>query len=141
MSRISSPVSRRYAMRMAVLMVAYLVLLFGANYLFKHGPRPEGLVAYVVAIAPALPMIGAIWAVMQLIVEETDEFLRMLHVRQSLIATGFCLSVVSIWEFLQQFDLVGPGNGGFGAVLFWFVGLGLGAFYNKVTLGTTGSCA
>ena len=140
MSRNSSPAARRYTMRMAVLMSAYLVLFFGAHYLFKHH-KPEGLIAYVAAILPALPVVGVFWAVMRLIVEETDEFIRMLHIRQALVATGFCLTVMTIWEFLQGFDLVAPGNGGFGAAFFWFMGLGVGALSNKLTLGTVGSCA
>ena len=82
--------------------------------------------AYALA-SPALPVIGVFWAVMRLLVEEPDEFMRMLLVRQSLVATGFCLTIMTIWEFLQNFDLVPPGNGGFGAAFFWFVGLGVGA--------------
>ena len=64
--------------------------------------------------------------------------MRMLHGAPGLIATGFCLTVMTIWEFLQNFDLVPPGNGGFGAAFFWFVGLGVGALYNKLTIGHGG---
>ena len=74
------------------------------------------------------------------LVEEPDEFIKLMMVRQALIATGFCLTVMTIWEFLQNFDLVAPGNGGFGAAFFWFVGLGVGGFYNWLTTGTTGNC-
>lgn len=139
MPRSWSPAARRYTLRLAVLMSLYLALLLGAVWLFRS-QRPEGIVAYVVAIAPALPVIGVFWAVMRFIVEETDEFIRLLMVRQALVATGFCLTVTTVWEFLQNFDLVGKGNGGFGAAFFWFMGLGLGALYNKFTLGTTGGC-
>lgn len=135
-----SPALRRYLLRLAVLMSLYVVLLLGAVTLFRHD-RPEGALAYIVAIAPALPVIGVFWAVMRLIVEETDEFIRLLHVRQCMVATGFCLTVVTVWQFFQNFDLVPPGNGGFGALLFWFVGLGVGAIYNRFTMGTAGSCA
>ena len=64
------------------------------------------MAAYALAIAPALPIIGVFWAVMRLLVEEPDEFMRMLLVRQCLVATGFCLTIITIWEFLQNFDLV-----------------------------------
>ena len=101
----------------------------------------SGPLAWPLAILPALPVIGVFWAVMRLLVEEPDEFLRMLLVRQALVATGFCLTVTTIWEFLQNFDLVPPGNGGFGAAFFWFMGLGVGAIYNRLTLGTAGNCA
>ena len=131
--------TRRYLVRIFVLMVSYLVALFIAVRVFRAGAI-HGLPAYGLAVLPALPVIGVFWAVMRLLVEEPDEFIRMLHVRQSLVATGFCLTVMTIWEFLQNFDLVPPGNGGFGAAFFWFMGLGVGAVYNKLTIGSTGSC-
>jgi hypothetical protein len=122
---------RRYVTRIAVLMSFYLVTLFAAVYAFKHH-LVSGPVAYPLAILPALPIIGVFWTVMRLLVEEPDEFIRMLQVRQTLVATGFCLTVMTIWEFLQNFDLVAPGNGG--------LGLGVGALYNRLTVGTTGGC-
>ena len=140
MARYKSPATRRYLIRLAVLMSAYLVTLFVAVYAFRH-QLVSGPLAYPLAILPAVPIIGVFWAVMRLLVEEPDEYLRMLFVRQALIATGFCLTVMTIWEFLQNFDLVPPGNGGFGAAFFWFMGLGVGALYNWLTLGTTGDCS
>ena len=140
MARYKSPATRRYLIRLAVLMSAYLVTLFVAVYAFRH-QLVSGPLAYPLAVLPAVPVIGVFWAVMRLLVEEPDEYLRMLFVRQALIATGFCLTVMTIWEFLQNFDLVPPGNGGFGAAFFWFMGLGVGALYNKLTVGTAGSCA
>ncbi len=140
MSRYRSPATRRYLGRMAVLMSLYLMTLFAAVYAFRH-QLVSGLWAWPLAILPALPIIGVFWAVMRLLIEEPDEFIRLMLVRQALIATGFCLTVTTIWEFLQNFELVPPGNGGFGAAFFWFVGLGVGAIYNWLTVGTTGDCA
>jgi hypothetical protein len=140
MARYRSPAIRRYTIRLFILMSVYLVALFAAVKLFRAG-AVSGVPAYGLAILPALPIIGVFWAVMRLLVEEPDEFIRLLHVRMCLFATGFCLTVMTIWEFLQNFDLVPVGNGGFGAAFFWFVGLGLGGLYNKLTMGTTGSCA
>lgn len=139
MARYKSPAIRRYVIRIAALMSFYLVALLGASRAFR-ADLVSGPAAYVLAIVPALPIIGVFWAVMRLLVEEPDEFMRLLMVRQALIATGFCLTVMTIWEFLQNFDLIPPGNGGFGAAFFWFVGLGVGAFYNWLTVGTTGDC-
>lgn len=140
MAMYKSPATRRYLIRLAVLMSLYVVLIFAAGWTFRH-TGIAGVPAYALAIAPALPIIGVFWAVMRLLVEEPDEFIRMLQVRQCLFATGFCLTVMTIWEFLQNYDLVAQGNGGFGAAFFWFFGLGLGALYNKVTMGTVGNCA
>ena len=141
MARYKSPAMRMYVIRLAVLMTIYLITLFGASAAFK-ADMVSGPAAYLLAVLPALPIIGVFWAVMRLLVEEPDEYWRMLLVRQSLVATGFCLTVMTIWEFLQNFDLVPPGNGGFGAAFFWFMGLGVGALYNRLTVGSVnGGCS
>jgi hypothetical protein len=138
MSTCSTPATKRYARRLAILMVLYLVLVFTAGWTFRHTDI-AGPVAWALAIAPALPIIGVFWAVMRLLIEETDEYIRYLFVRQCLFATGFCLTIVTIWQWLQNFDLVPPGNGGFGAAFFWFIGLGVGAIYNRITVGSWGT--
>jgi hypothetical protein len=136
MAKYKSAATRNYLVRLFVLMTLYVIALFAAVTAFKSH-SVSGIAAYALAIAPALPVIGVFWAVMRLLIEEPDEFVKLLHVRQCLVATGFCLTVMTIWEFLQNFDLVTPGNHGFGAAMFWFMGLGVGGLYNKFTLGTS----
>jgi len=138
MGRPKSLPVKRYIRRVASLMALYLVAVFVARWTFTNA-QVEGVPAYALAIAPALPLIGVFWAIMRYITEETDEYVRMLVVRQCLFATGFCLTIVTIWQWLQNFDLAQPGNGGFGAAFFWFIGLGAGAVYNKLTLGDWGN--
>ncbi|MDY7098602.1 MAG: hypothetical protein SXU28_10740 [Pseudomonadota bacterium] len=138
MTKCASPAARRYIVRVASLMALYLVVLFVAKWTF-NAIQPTGPIAWALAIAPALPLIGVFWAVMRLLVEETDEYIRMLFVRQCLFATGFCLTITTIWQWLQNFDLVPAGNGGFGAAFFWFIGLGFGALYNRLTIGDWGN--
>ncbi len=137
MAKYKSPAIRMYLIRLFVLMSLYLIMLLAAVTAFKSH-SVSGVPAYALAIAPALPIIGVFWAVMRLLIEEPDEFVKLMHVRQCLIATGFCLTVMTIWEFLQNFDLVPAGNGGFGAAFFWFMGLGVGALYNWWTVGRDG---
>lgn len=132
-----NPAVRRYTLRLLVLMTAYILLLIFAKWMFKRG-LAEGALGYVLALLPALPIIGVFWAVMRLLVEQTDEYLRMLMVRQCLFATGFALVVTTIREWLQNFDMIPAGDGGFGATFFWFAGLGLGALFNKLTVGDSG---
>lgn len=136
---IKNPANRRYTQRLFVLMTAYILFLLLAKWMFKHD-MAQGAFAYALAILPALPIIGVFWAVMRLLVEQTDEYLRMLMVRQCLFATGFALFVTTIREWLQNFDLIASGDAGFGVAFFWFAGLGLGALYNRVTVGD-GGCA
>lgn len=130
------PAQRRYVIRLAVLMSIYLVLLLIAVSTFRHAP-PTGGLAYAIGIAPALPVIGVFWAVMRLLVEEQDEYLRLLLVRQTLVATGFMLTLATAWGFLESFELVPHIDAYFAAVI-WFAGLGVGSLYNKLTLGDSG---
>ena len=133
MTKHMSPAVRRYLKRLSGFMLAYFVGLFLAGYLFRHYP-PQGLATIALAILPALPVIGVIWTVFRLLVEETDEYMRMLFTRQALFATGFCLSVMTVWEFLQNYDVVSHDTHGFGTTFVWFVGLGLGALFNARAL-------
>ena len=126
-----SPAIRRYNARVLVLSIAYMALLFAAVYVFHHRP-PHGLPAYLLAIAPALPIVGMFAAIGRYLVEESDEYLRQLMVRQSLWASGFALSIATVWGFLESFDLVGHVEAFYVAVL-WFGGLGLGGIANALT--------
>lgn len=139
MTRYMSPALRRYLFRLAVLMVIYMVCIFTAGYLFRHNP-PSGLTAYALAVLPALPVIGVVWTIMRLIIEETDEYLRLLYVKENLFATGFCLTVMTVWEFLQNYDLVSNDSHGFGATFVWFMGLGIGSVYVRLVRGE-GACS
>lgn len=128
-----SPAIGRYTRRLAGFMGLYVVLILGVGFLFRHAP-PSGPLAWGAAVLPALPVLGVFWTIFRLLVEEPDEFMRMMLVRQALFATGFCLTVMTVWEFLQTFDVVAPGTGGFGTAFFWFMGLGIGAILNARAL-------
>jgi len=125
-----SVAARAYVRRFVPLMIAYVLLLFGANWL-RDTVQPAGPFAFFLAILPALPLIGVIWAIGRLLVEETDEYLRSLHVRQFLIATGFMLVIVCVWGFLESFDQV-PHIPMYWAFIIWCVGLGVGTTVNEM---------
>lgn len=139
MTRHMSPAIRRYLIRLFVLMAIYMACIFTAGYLFRHNP-PSGIAAYALAVLPALPIVGVVWTIMRLIIEETDEYLRLLHVKQNLFATGFCLTVMTVWEFLQNYDVVSHDMHGFGATFVWFLGLGIGAVWLRL-VHREGTCA
>ncbi len=130
---LKNPAIRRYNRRVMMLSMVYAITLLGAVYLFNHH-LIGGPVAYGVAMLPALPIIGIFAAIGLYLVEETDEYVRMWMVRQSLWASGFALSIATIWGFLESFELVRHVESYYVAVL-WFGGLGLGACANKLTLG------
>jgi len=130
---IKSPATRRYNKRVIVLSLVYAAFLIGAVYAFKHH-LVGGPVAWIVAILPALPIIGIFAAIGLYLVEEQDEYVRMLMVRQTLWASGFALSIATMWGFLESFELVSHVEVYWVSVL-WFGGLGLGNFANRLTMG------
>ncbi|AKH42771.1 hypothetical protein FHS61_000545 [Altererythrobacter atlanticus] len=134
----STPESRRYMRRLSISMAAYMVTLIGGAYLVNN-ELVSGPLLWLLALLPGLSLVGAFYAVGMFIIEQKDEFLRMLLVRQSLFATAFALSVASIWGFLQEFGLV-PDVALYYVAILWFFGLGLGAGFNKLTVGSAGWC-
>ena len=134
----SNPAQRRYTKSVLMLSVAYALILFGVVSFFKNG-TPHGASAYIAAVLPALPIVGIFFAMGRYLVDEQDEYLRTLVVRQTLVATGFALSIATIWGFLENFDLV-PHVYAYYAAILWFAGLGLGSAVNRVTLGDGGRC-
>ncbi|WP_066592612.1 hypothetical protein [Sphingomonas pruni] len=130
---IMSPATRRYNKRVILLSLVYAAFLIGAVYAFKHH-LVGGPVAWIVAILPALPIIGIFAAIGLYLVEEQDEYVRMLMVRQTLWASGFALSIATMWGFLESFELVSHVEVYWVSVL-WFGGLGLGNFANRLTMG------
>jgi hypothetical protein len=133
---VRTPAWKRYDWRAIWLSLLYAAALLVAVYGFKHHLLPGGL-AYVVAVLPALPIIGIFAAIGRYLVEEQDEYVRMLMVRQTLWASGFALSLATIWGFLEGFGLAGHVEAYYIAVA-WFFGLGLGGVINKLTLGDGG---
>ena len=131
-----TPAWKRYNWRVVWLSLLYAALLIAAVYGFKHSLVPTVL-KYPIAALPALPIIGIFAAIGRYLVEEQDEYIRMLMVRQTLWASGFTLSVATIWGFLDSFGLVGHIDGYWVAVV-WFFGLGMGGIVNKLTVGEAG---
>jgi hypothetical protein len=127
---------KRYNVRLIWLSLLYAAFRLPAVYGFKHQLVPHSI-AYLDAIHPALPIIGLFGALGRYLVEEQDEYVRMLMVRQILWASAFTLSIVTTWGFLDNFRLVGHADG-YWIVVLWYFGLGLGGIYNKLTLGVAG---
>jgi len=129
---------KRYNIRVVWLSLLYAAFLVGAILAFNHR-LVAGPLAYLAAILPAIPIIGIFVAIGRYLVEEQDEYVRMLMVRQTLWASAFALSLATIWGFLESFGLAGHIDAYYVAVA-WFGGLGLGACINRLTLGTAGRC-
>src|SRR3954454_11679483 len=133
---IRTPAWKRYNWRVVWLSLLYAAFLIVAVYGFKHQLVP-GPLKYLVAMLPAIPIIGIFCAIGRYLVEEQDEYVRMLMVRQILWASGFALSCATVWGFLDNFGLVGHADGYY-MVIAWFFGLGVGGIVNKLTVGEGG---
>lgn len=124
------PEMRRYTRRLFTAMTLYGIALVTVNLWFRHA-APHGVIAYVAAVLPALPIMAVFVIIGRLLVEMRDEYVRMLLVRQSLVATGFALSVTTAWGFLEGFVHV-PHVPGYYAAVLWFAGLGVGGCVNWI---------
>jgi hypothetical protein len=114
---------RRYVYRLAPTMVIYLVFLFIAQWSFHH-LHPTGLIVYVLAVLPALPLIGSIAIVGLYIAEESDEFERSILVQSMLWGFGGTLAVSTIWGFLEDFAKAPHISTFYVYVFFWiFMGI------------------
>jgi len=121
-----SPAYRRYQQRLIGASMLYLLSLLPVVWLFNH-KAPQGVLAYGLAVLPALPVIGMFAAMGLFLREETDEFQRFLVVRQILISTGLTLSVCSVWGFLETFVSVHHFEAYWVAVV-WFLMFGAARF-------------
>lgn len=128
--------SQRYLTRMALMMAFYLLTLFLAENMIEDRGI-TGPLAVLLALLPGLSFAGVIWIFGALIVEEKDEFFRLLYVRQGLIATGVAFTMAAIWGFLETYGQVEP-VAAFWWPTLWCVGIGIGAIANKIKYGTYG---
>ncbi len=99
----SRPAGRRYARRVALTMgVAYPILLFSALWLYLHG-FTRGPLGYIIAVAPALPVVGMVLIFYRFLKEETDEVLRAGLVWALVWSGALTLCEASVWGFLETF--------------------------------------
>lgn len=129
---------RRYFVRLLSVMAVYVAAIFGGVTAKKQGLLTfEATV--VVALVPGICIVLVFWAMGRFIVELRDEFLRMLVIRQVLIATAFAFSLAAIHGFLTSFDVLPTIDAFYWPVTF-FLGLFVGQVANRLRYGTWGQC-
>ena len=133
-----NPAYRTYFRRIALSAALYLVAIFAAVHLLHHR-APASPLAIAIALVPGLAVLAMILAIVRLLVELDDEYLRLLEVRKALIATALTLAVTSVWGLLEMFTAV-PRLEVFWVFPLWCLGLVAGQIVNRVTMGT-GGCA
>jgi len=121
---------QRHNRRVMVLSLVYAAVLMAAIYLFKH-QLVTGAAAWAAAILPGLATSGFFVLHGRYLMEEGDEYQRMLQTRQLLIGSGIMLTFAVVWGFLEGFGLVGHIMAWNWAVI-WLVGVGIGALVNVI---------
>ena len=133
-----NPVRRRYLIRTLVVTGIYVAGVVGAKYLISNVGVSQPL-AVAVALVPGLAMAAMFYNTISMIGATTDEFMRMLAVRQQLIAAGIALAGASVWGSLEMFYLA-PHVDAFYIVVLWAMGLFVGQLANRITHGVWGEC-
>jgi hypothetical protein len=99
---IKSPTERRYVIRMWIMAALCVLFSLVAALVFRH-IHPHGILAYLVAVLPALPITGALIYTGVYLAEEKDEFQRNLLVQSLLGGTGGILAVTTAWGYMEDF--------------------------------------
>src|SRR4051812_33905301 len=97
-----SAATRRYLIRFAMAMSAYVLLLSFYAYYF-HSFHPKGPIAYVLAVLPALAIMAQLVVIALYLEEEKDEFQRNLYIQVLLCGLGGVLAFTSVWGVLESF--------------------------------------
>ena len=119
----SSRPNRRFLLRLGSSIAVVGISVVAARYLTANA-LVNGPLVWVLALIPGLAMLGAFYAYGMLIIEQKDEFIRMLILRQVVIGTGIALSFAMVWGFLEEFGLVAHLNPYYVPAA-WFAGFGL----------------
>ena len=99
---IKNPAERRYVIRMWVSAALCVLFSLVAALVFRLS-HPHGVLAYLVAVLPALPIMGALVCTGLYLGEEKDEFQRNLLVQSLLGGTGVILAVTTAWGYMEDF--------------------------------------
>lgn len=115
----NNPAARRYTRRFFASMAFYVVALVFAVWYFKHF-HPAGVMAYTLAVLPAIPLIAVIAIVGLYLAEEQDEFQRTVLIQSMLWSIGATLATTTVWGFLESFLDVLHFQPYLAFPLFWF---------------------
>ena len=97
------PAMRRYHRRLTATILVYVTMLLAATHLYDLG-LTAGPLGYLIALAPAAPIVGIFLILGQFLREETDEVMREM-IRTALLWTGaLTLCEATVWGFLETFD-------------------------------------
>lgn len=124
-----TPAQRRHSRRVLKAAIAYAAVLIPAVYLISRGMVSQPWQT-ILAILPAIPVIGMFTSYSRYLSEETDEYQRMLVVRRILTATTVAMCCAVIWGFLSKLGGIAPIANYWIAVV-WLAVQGAGACFER----------
>lgn len=98
---LKSPLQRQYSHRMWGAGGLCALFAIADAFAFRFG-HLHGLAAYLAAILPALPILGALAATGIYLDQEKDEFQRNILVQSVLGGTGGTLAATTVWGYLED---------------------------------------
>lgn len=96
------PAERAYRSQLAVFGAMYVALIVVAERIDFTRDFRDPVLPYVVAAAPAVPIIGMMLAVLKLMAR-SDEFVRALMAKRFIVATGLVYAAGTVWGFLELY--------------------------------------
>lgn len=125
-----TPAQRRHSRRVILFSLLYAVVLVPIVYVIKHG-IVAGSWRMVLALLPAIPLVAMFGSYGRYLSEETDEYVRMVVVRQILTATTVAMVCAVVWGFLS--DLGGaPPIATYWIAVVWIAAQGVSGLVDKV---------
>ncbi len=98
----ATPAASKFGAALGVWMAIYCVDIVLISWVFDIETWPVALRA-IVAITPAIPIGGVIFALLKYAKTEPDEYQRLLLTRAVLIAMGWTFFVLTAWGFLELY--------------------------------------
>jgi hypothetical protein len=98
-----TPAQGRHALRVGWAAAAYGALLILVLAIHMLGNTPVGAPwRAVLALLPAVPLVGMFASYARYLNEETDEYLRTLVMRNFVTATMIAMTCAVVWGFLNE---------------------------------------
>ena len=98
---IRTPAQARHNKRVLIASILYAATLIPVVYAIRHGLVAQPWVT-LLALLPALPVVGFFASYARYLAEEDDEYIRMLVVKQVLTATTVAMTCAVVWGFLMD---------------------------------------
>jgi hypothetical protein len=96
------PPKRAYRAQLLSFLGAYVILLAVAE---RGAAGLSPATAYFIAVAPALPVGGMVWAMLRYIAR-SDEYIRALTAKRFIVASGLVYAAATAWGFLELYASV-----------------------------------